>query len=302
MAQYIASLRKIPVPGAKFYGLHRNFDLPLTQADELTMVLTYHGVPSGHRPGFFDPWILLQALNYERVRLIPAARTISQPTVSVKKKNENEIVRIRFQSAIFEAVAKKFLIYAMLDNDNMDGEDAALDPGQLISKRAYFERQLDDAVHYPVWDRLLKAGRTREDLWIEIQEKYLFKYTRFLRVECDWSSTGIWGIAFPGSYGTSPNYSYECFDLPKELIRRFDAWTAHYNSMDPCRPFEQQGFRQEWFDKEGEFLATELVKYVDAQTYVEYRPFVQAKPGREQHKKATSKKATRRTARKSPTR
>ena len=152
-----------------------------------------------------------------------------------------------------------------------------IDPSQLINKRDYFERQLDGEVHYPVWDTLLKSGRTREDLWIEIQEKYLFKYRRFLRVECEWGSTGIWGISFPGSYGTTPNYGYECFDLPKKLIRRFDRWTAHYNSMDPCKPFEEQGFKEEWFDKEGECLAVELVKYVDAQTYVEYHPFVQVK-------------------------
>jgi len=178
---------------------------------------------------------------------------------------------------VFEAVARKFRIYTFVeDDDDLDGEDDVLDPERLIGKRAYFERQLDDEAHYPVWDELLRAGKTREKLWIEIQEKYLFKYKRFFRIESDWGGSGIWAIAFPGAYAASPNYDYDNFDLPKKLIRRFERWTNHYQSMDPCVPFEDQGFRQEWFNKEGELLASELAGHVDAQTYVEYRPFVQA--------------------------
>ena len=277
MARQPVFQKTIPVPSATFSGKCRNYDQPFVQADAHTLILTYRGVPKGHRGGPFDPAIMVQALCYDRVRFAPCSRTRAQPEVVMERKGSRMVLRIRFQSAIFEATAREFRCYALLETEDYDQKEVEIDPGSLIGKRDYFERQLAET-HFSVWDKLLAKGRTREALWLELQEKYIFRFRKFLRVECDWCSTGIWGIAFPGSYGSNPNYAYECFDLPKQLIRRFERWTAHYNSMDPSVPFDKQGFRRAWFDKEGEALARELAGRVDALTYVEYFPFVQAKP------------------------
>lgn len=266
------------VPSPTFAGKHRKFDNPFVHADQHTLILTYRGVPKGKRSDVFDPAIMVQALGYHRYRFVPKARLQATPSVSVTQREGNSVLSIRFQAAIFEAVAKDFRTYAFIDDYESDEDDIEIDPVSLISKRDYFERQLESDVHYPIWDKLLNSGQTREDLWLELQEKYLFKYRRFLRIECDWGGTGIWGTSFPGSYGTNPNYAYDCFDLPKILVRRFERWTRHFNAMEPGVPFDQQGFDDEWFDNEGAALAEELAARVDALTYVEYHPFVQAKP------------------------
>jgi len=286
--------KTIPVPSATFCGKHRNHDHPFVQADAHTLILSYRGVPKRHRDGPFNPAVMVQALGYDRVRFAPASPTRAQPEVVMKRKGSRMVLRIRFQAASFEATAKEFRCYALLQGKEYepDENEIGIDPESLIGKRNYFERQLAGQPHFPVWDKLLAKGRKREDLWLEIQEKYLFRFRKFLRVECDWGGTGIWGISFPGSYGSTPNYSYECFDLPKQLVRRFDRWTKHYTSMDPSVSFEEQGFRQEWFDKEGAALACELASRVDALTYVEYFPFQQAKPkaAKEQQRKASTPK------------
>jgi hypothetical protein len=69
-----------------------------------------------------------------------------------------------------------------------------------------------------------------------IQERYLFRYSKFLRVEAGWGSSGIWGISSPGSYGATPNYSYEHFDLPKRVVQRFEKWQRLYDARDPLSP------------------------------------------------------------------
>lgn len=268
------------VPSSTFSGKHRKFDHPFVSADQHILILTYRGVPDRKQSSAFDSVIMVQALGYRQYRFVPKARLQATPSVTVMQRNGNSVLRIRFQAATFEAVAKEFRTYAFVD-DNVRGEDVIeIDPESLIFQRDYFERQLDSEAHYPIWDKLLNSGRTREDLWMELQEKYLFKYRRFLRVECDWGSTGIWKISFPGAYAASPNYDYSHFDLPKTLLRRFDRWTRYYNSMEPGVPFDQQGFDKEWFDREGAVLAEELAARVDPLTYVEYHPFVQAKGNR----------------------
>ena len=276
MADRIARFRKIPVPSSYISKGPGDYT-PGVYADEHTLIVIYRGMPAGQQ--IFDPWIMLQSLNYDHFSFKPASRIIKQPALSIQTKGDKYLIRIRFHSAILTVTVTSFRCYGLVeDYDNFDAEDAQIDPNALIGKRAYFERQQDSDVHYPVWDRLLKTGKSREKLWIAIQEKYLFKYQRFLRVECDWGGSGIWGISFPGSYGTTPNYGYDNFDLPKSLIKRFDRWTRYYQSMNPYKPFHEQGFRQEWYDKEGEALASALAARVDTSTYVEYHPFVQAMP------------------------
>ena len=278
MAYRISHLKKLPLPSPQFSVKYRTFDLPCLQTDDYTMVLTYRGIPSGHRHGPFNPVVMIQALDYDRASLSRAETSIEEPTVKIQKIGLKEELSIRFQSTAFEATADRFRIYALVEDlDDIDGVDAELDPSGLISKRAYFERQLDDEIHYGVWDRLLNEGRTRQDLWVELQEKYLFKYKEFFRIECDWGGSGIWAIPFPGSFGTGANYGYDNFDLPKKLVRRFGKWTEYYQSMEPGVDFEKQGFKFDWFDKEGEFLASALAGHVDENAYVEYHPFVQAR-------------------------
>ena len=290
MARQLVLQKTIPVPNASYTGKRRRYDFPFLYADERTLILTYRGVPHGQRGLPFDRMIMVQALLYQRVRFTPAKTAQAQPTVVLERKGARMNLRIRFQAATFEATAKEFRCYALIDNEDYKQEEVSIYPDDLIGKREYFERQLAGQPHFPVWDKLLAKGRTREDLWLELQEKYLFRFRKFLRVECDWGGTGIWGISFPGSYGATPNYAYECFDLPKQLIRRFERWTKHYNSMDPSVSFDEQGFRQEWFDKEGAALACELASRVDTLTYVEYSPFKQAKPkaATEQQRKASA--------------
>jgi len=260
-----------------FCGKHRNHDVPVVHADEHSLILSYRGVPKGHRESPFNPEVFVQALDYKTLKFSPCQRSTTQPEVRLKQKDDAVSLTIRFQSAVFEAIAREFRCYALIDDDRDDGIDITIDPDELLNKRAYFERQMGSEGHYEVWDKLLATGCTRHELWVKLQEKYLFRYHTFLRVWSDWGGYGIWEISFPGSLGTSACGGYDRFNLPKKLISRFDRWTGHKQRMTPGVPFEKQGFRADWYRQEGEALACELAQRVDPRTYVEYHPFQQVK-------------------------
>ena len=149
-----------------------------------------------------------------------------------------------------------------------------LNPSALLKKLRLFHSQLDDDFGNSTFGKLLKQGRTRSSIWDEIEGKYLSRYSLFLRVDCDHLSTGIWGIAFPGSRITNPNYAYKCFDLPPTLIERFNRWTEHFDQFS----LEPQGLDLKWYHSEGEALAKELALNVAPSIYVEYDPFVPSRP------------------------
>ena len=174
-----------------------------------------------------------------------------------------------FQGSRLRVSATGYRAYAIHECEFDIDDRELIDPDSLVAKRAYWETQLS-GIHFSVFDKAKEKNKER--IWQRIQERYLFRYSRFLRIESDWGGSGIWGISFPGSFGTTPNYDYENFKLPRPVVRRFETWTRLYSSRDPFDDSKNNDFDWPAYHREGEWLARELKKVVEPDTYVEYRP------------------------------
>lgn len=182
------------------------------------------------------------------------------------------ICEILFQGSRLRAVCLGLRAYAVSEPEFDADERELISPESLMAKRCYWEKQLRD-IHFPIFDKVNAANKER--VWRRIQEGYLFRYSTFLRVEADWGGSGIWGISFPGSFGSTPNYSYECFDLPKRVVQRFIKWQRLYSSRDPSADPEKDNFDWPAFRQERDLLGRELKKVVSPETYVESEPGVE---------------------------
>jgi len=66
------------------------------------------------------------------------------------------------------------------------------------------------------------------------------EYKELLRIDWDWSSTGIWVIKEPNQRYTGSNLDYDMLDLPPWLIERFNYWTEWLESSEPWNRHETQ--------------------------------------------------------------
>lgn len=120
-----------------------------------------------------------------------------------------------------------------------------------------------------------------EEVWDLIENRYLNRYDYFISIEPEWSSTGIWEIPFPGSCVWGGNWTYEAFELPMELIKRFEKWQDifNYEYPDPVVNFhaKEEDWDEEAFDAEGRKLAFLLKKELGETFYIEWDAFKEAK-------------------------
>lgn len=72
----------------------------------------------------------------------------------------------------------------------------------------------------------------------------------------DWESTGLW-IHIDGRQELV-NVDYERFDLPKELVQRFNYWTAWFNNRKFEIEDEQNQIDHKLFETYGLSLAVDL--------------------------------------------
>jgi hypothetical protein len=266
-------LKKAPMPLPAFADLHRQKDDLRIFADHHSLIVCYRA----ELPRINSVWpteVMVQFVGFRKYEHSSLGRKdFAKPkhgaTLKLAEGRKGITFAADFQGSRLRVTAERYRAYAIHESE-FDIDDRELIPADsLVAKRAYWEHQLHD-VHFPVFDKVTPENKER--VWQRIQEQYLFRYSRFLRVEADWSGSGIWGISFPGSYGTSPNYDYDCFKLPKSVVRRFEKWTQLYSSRDPFDSAKNAGFDWSAYHREGEWLARELKKIVEADTYVEYHP------------------------------
>jgi hypothetical protein len=70
--------------------------------------------------------------------------------------------------------------------------------------------------------------RTNRGPWRPIEE-----YKVLIRIDVDWSSTGIWAITEPRARYSGKNLSYEGLPISEELRKRFEAWTEWHDLSIP---------------------------------------------------------------------
>jgi hypothetical protein len=54
------------------------------------------------------------------------------------------------------------------------------------------------------------------------QRRPVEEYKTLIRIDVDWSSTGIWAITEPGAPYSGKNLSYEGLPISEELRKRFE--------------------------------------------------------------------------------
>lgn len=266
-------LKNAPQPLPAFAELHRQEDGLQIHADHHSLIVCY----KAELPRINHHWeteVLLQFIGFRDYHHASLGRDDlkapkHQPSLMLRETSKGITFAADFQASRLRVSAAGYRAYAIHECEFDIDERPLISPDSLVAKRAYWEQQLRD-LHYPVFDKV--AAENKERIWERIQERYLFRYNRFLRVESDWGGSGIWGISFPGSYGTTPNYDYDCFELPRSVVRRFEKWTRVYSSRDPRDAPNNDGTDWVAYHREGECLARELKKVVEPDTYVEYKP------------------------------
>ncbi len=262
-------LKTIPTPLPAFMGLHRQGDGLWIEADHYSLIVSYKA--ELRHINFWPTAVMVQFIGYQDYTHTSHGRAEMKapkhkPTLKLTGGAKGITFAADFQGSRLHVTAAGYRAYAIHERRFGTDKRELISIESLIAKRAYWEKQLYD-VRFPVFDKVTPENKER--IWERIQERYLFRYSRFLRVEADWGASGIWGISFPGSYGATPNYDYGNFKLPKSVVRRFEKWTSLYSCRDPEDPAELD---QASYDREGESLARELKKVVEPDTYVEYHP------------------------------
>jgi hypothetical protein len=112
-------------------------------------------------------------------------------------------------------------------------------------------------------------------VWRFIEEEYLLKYDNFMAVRFDWSSSGLWGIPFPGSEMYGGNIRLEGFGMPERAKRLLREWHDPIDAtLDQVLDGEEEGrFDQEASDARGLAAGREVKLFLGERVYLEFRPF-----------------------------
>ena len=100
------------------------------------------------------------------------------------------------------------------------------------------------------------------------KKKPVAEYRALLRVDVDFSSTGIWEIKEPKQRTAGVNQSYEMLKLPTWLVERFDYWTSWFDTHEPWN--KTPGLDAELWRAYGFSLAIDLKRVLGDDYYVEY--------------------------------
>jgi len=94
-------------------------------------------------------------------------------------------------------------------------------------------------------------------------------FKELLRVDVDWSSTGIWAIKEPGARYAGVNMSYDSLPISEELIKRFERWTEWHDLSDTRNSYHQADW--DLHSKYAWSLAIDLKRELGEDYYVEFR-------------------------------
>lgn len=113
-------------------------------------------------------------------------------------------------------------------------------------------------------------------VWEFIETNYLLKYQRLVKLEFEWSSSGLWQLPFPGSVQIGLCLSPESLDLPENLASAISCW--HQDCDINARPWDDDDtFDYVAFDEKGLEPAKRLKLHLGESVYVEYHPFREIK-------------------------
>ncbi len=113
-------------------------------------------------------------------------------------------------------------------------------------------------------------------VWEFIEQTYLLRYRSLVKLEFDWSSTGLWDLPFPGSVSLGGYLTPEGLAIPSSLASAISWW--HQSCDDNAQPWNaDDSFDYKTFDERGLELAKRLKCHLGEEVYVEYHPFRELK-------------------------
>ncbi len=129
----------------------------------------------------------------------------------------------------------------------------------------------DLAEHRPeFYARLSEAEQ--EAVWSFIEQNYLLKYKKLLKVEFEYGSSGLWEIPFPGSVSLSCMLRPEDYGVSSKLAGELEDWVKYIDDN-----YEQWpgGKKPDWkkADAWGLEVAKKIRRELGNEYYLERRPF-----------------------------
>ncbi len=120
-----------------------------------------------------------------------------------------------------------------------------------------------------LWKKLRVEDEERA--WLFIEEHYLDKYSKFVKIDLDYSSTGIWENPFP-SNRADININPTSLGLPEEVCKDLEEWQDYFDLHS--RPWDaDESCDYEKLDKWGLIIAKKVKLFTQPNVYVEYHPF-----------------------------
>ena len=116
--------------------------------------------------------------------------------------------------------------------------------------------------------------RERSDYWEIIEEEYLSKYIKCIRIEFEWASTCLWQTRFPGSLTYGRELGYEFIGIPNSTIKKLEKWIGFHNDIGPERA-EYTDFTE--IDLFGKEVYIEIGRYLPNNYYFEFNYLKQIK-------------------------
>jgi len=138
----------------------------------------------------------------------------------------------------------------------------------------FWKTDICEKDEFHTWFLRLSLAEARR-VWLAMEEQFFSKYDYFLRVWPEWCSSGIWAPPYPGSRAAGGMVDYQYLPVPGELVERFKAWQAEFDSHELWAP---EKFDWERHARIADGLARDLKQGVGPRIYVEHRELNEVLP------------------------
>jgi len=176
-----------------------------------------------------------------------------------------------WQPSTDRAQRVKELMLSAADFAALTGANVGFGAAHAKQWMMFWQRDICENDEFPTCFPRLSLADARQ-VWLAMEEHFFAKYSYFLRVWPEWSSSGIWSVPYPGSRNAGGMVDYQYLPLPSELVERFKAWQVEYDGHEPWAP---EKFDWDGHARIGDGLARDLKRCVGPSIYVEHRELVE---------------------------
>jgi hypothetical protein len=115
------------------------------------------------------------------------------------------------------------------------GTNVGFSPIHAKEWMTFWKTDICEKDEFHTWFPRLSLADARR-VWLAMEEHFFANYEVFVRVWPEWGSSGIWAPPYPGSRSAGGMIGYDYFNLPPDLIARFENWQAEFDDHHPWAP------------------------------------------------------------------